>query len=707
MSTTPQSDLLNTIPVLTEEQKNTIVPEIDPWSDERAAAIAIGDFRKSEEYVQQNHSNRFQIADQLYLGYVKPKQWANKNPRAAVAVHLVFEQCESMLPSVVSGMFPDEGELPFSAEPLPGSSFDQAKAARDLIAFQLRDLGDRNLLSCREAYRRHAKSRLLYGNGVTEFGYLQKTITREMYERKQIPQLMPMAGPNGPVHVPMGVKNYTTKKVVQIPINKPMLNPTDIRDFFWDANCNSHNINDGGYCASRSYMTINSLLEYDGQDGFRLPRRGGPGSEIAMDILQQLARQKQQTQADQSKRATETYRGMTWNPNMDYSTDPNLARLEVIRYWQKNRHVWIIRNYTKPIYNQPNCYGVLPFLTSPYVDVPGRWAGISLADLCETDQKLVETILNARLDELALLIHPPIIKKRGIALPLSQQKIRPGLMWESEDPSNDFKRLEMGNVTAQAFIEVNEATNRTARKTGITDIAVIGTPSAGGNSANRTATGVQAQSGASGKRIQYQVENDEDWFVVPMLNAIHAMNQKFLDPDQAIQILGPEAQNLAIDPILVLNASVKFKITAAGKMKQKAALQSGGLGLILQTFLNPELINVAAQFGMKPNFPEYVDLTTDTLGVPAKSLFLPMSPEEQQALQQQQQAGEQMRMQMQRERIQGQAQNQDDRDETKLLITLLTRILTPEVAHAAINQITGSDLDYKEPKQLKAASSGD
>lgn len=696
MASSPQiGEINNTMPVLSEEQKQLVVPEIDPWSDERAAAIAIGDFRKAEAYVQQNHSNRFKTADQLYLGWTGRKNWeGTKVPRSAVAVHLVFEQCESMLPSMVSSMFPDEGELPFECSPQPGSDVNQANATRDLISFQIRDLGDRNLLSCREAYRRHAKSRLIYGNGVTEFGYLQKTITREMYERKVIPQLQPMVGPDGEtVNVPMGQKMMTSKKVVEIPINKPVLNPIDIRDFFWDPNCPSHNINDGRYCAVRSYMTINTLLEYSKNEDFQIPDK---------QTLLKLSEQKSSSQAEQSKRATETYRGMQWNPQDDYSTDPNQARVEVIRYWQKNRHVWIIRNFTKPIYNKPNCYGVLPFLTSPYVDVPGRWAGISLADLCETDQKLVETILNARLDELALLIHPPIIKKRGIALPLSQQKVRPGLMWESEDPANDFRRLEMGNVTAQAFLEVNEATNRTARKTGITDIAVIGTPSSGGNSANRTATGIQTQGAASGKRIQYQVENDEDWFMVPMLSALHAMNQKFLDPDEMIKILGPEAQDITIDPIQVLNASVKFKITASGKMKMKSALASGGLAMVLQTVLNPEVIQMGAQIDQMPNFKYINQMITDTYNLPPRSLFIQMPPEIKQALQQQQAQDGQIKLQMQSDRLAAQAQNQDSKDETQLLLAIIKQLITPESAHLLLKTTLGADLEHKPPpKQLK------
>src|SRR5207302_1704810 len=105
--------------------------------------------------------------------------------------------------------------------------------------------------------------------------------------------------------------------------------------------------------------------------------------------LMRLAKIKTTAQGDTSKQQTESFRGMTWQPATDYTTDPNLARLEVIRYWQANRHVWLLgRQWVA--FNQPNQFGILPFLNGFYVDVPGRFAGLSICDLVEGDQKLAE-----------------------------------------------------------------------------------------------------------------------------------------------------------------------------------------------------------------------------------------------------------------------------------------------------------------------------
>src|SRR5712691_810739 len=123
MATQPTSPSLNANPpFLSMEEQKMVVPEIEPWSDSRAAAIAIGDFRKAEAYRRQNHDIRYKTADQLYLGWTPRKTWeGTKIPRSAVAVHLVLEQVEAMLPSVVGSLFPDENNLPFGVDPEPTS----------------------------------------------------------------------------------------------------------------------------------------------------------------------------------------------------------------------------------------------------------------------------------------------------------------------------------------------------------------------------------------------------------------------------------------------------------------------------------------------------------------------------------------------------------------------------------------------------------
>jgi len=110
--------------------------------------------------------------------------------------------------------------------------------------------------------------------------------------------------------------------------------------------------------------------------------------------------------------------------------------------------------------------------------------------------------------------------------------------------------------------------------------------------------------------------------------------------------------------------------------------------------------------GKRPNWEEISAMICTATNQPPKSLFVPMSPEEQQAWQQQQQSNaEAIHMQMQRERIAAQQENQHDSDETKLLLLLLKQIITPDVAHKFLN-MKPAELIAAESQPPKPATSG-
>lgn len=691
MMATPSSaaitNLPNGIPSMTMEERERPKLPTEKWSDTYAAQVALGDFQRAESYRTQNHDWRFRISDQLYLAWTQRRTWeGTKIPRSSVGIFLALEQIEALLPNVVLSLFPDNNRLPFDAEPQPGTTVAQAQAVRDLIAWQLQDLGEPGkYLSLREIARRAYKQSYIYGNGIVEFGVLDRNIARNHFSRTEVPVRQTISHPltGEAVNIPTGQFRSIVQKFMQVQhIVKPTLQNVDIRDFYWDPNCNSHNINDGSFCATRHWLTVNQVLEYKGTDGFNIPDA---------NKLYFLSTIKSMSQGDQSKVNQEAFRGMTYNPATDYSTDPALARIEVIRYWQANRHVWMMgRQWVA--YNQNNQFGMLPFLDAFYVDVPGRFAGLSICDLVESDQRLAEVIINARIDELNLMLHRPLIMKEGRAFSASQQRIRPGVVWKVEDPQNDIKWMDNKPVTQDAYIEVDALERRVQKKTGVTDLAVLGSPSSGGNSANRSATGVSTQANASGQRIQYHVENAEDQFLGPALSILHSLNQIFLPMDEMQQVLGPEGQFIQIDPVDIGNASVRFRMNASAKMKIKAALAQGGIGLLLQSILNPELDQIAFMQGMKIDFTQVQRLINDTFGLAPMALWTQMSPQDQQTAMQIRMMPFQQKMQEQQARLDNHKQVADDRDETMLIGKLIEFLKTPDIAHSLINAHAGTDL---------------
>ena len=367
----------------------------------------------------------------------------------------------------------------------------------------------------------------------------------------------------------------------------------------------------------------------------------------------------------------------------------------MLRYWQRNHHVWLLgREHVAR--NTPNQYQALPFLNWCYVNALGSFYGYSIPELLESGQKLKKTLIDGRLDELNLILHPPFITKLGMARTQSKMKLRPGANWEAEDPNKDVVRLEMGNVTQQAFTEVQIVENNDQKVTGITDLAVLGSPSSGGNSANRTATGVQAQTNASNTRVHGLVANIEDQTLSPMFTQMWQLICMFMDPQQILTILGPDGQGFQVDPVDILNADPKFKIKTANNMKMRAAMQGGGLQTLTQYVLNPEIITAMGQQQQKTlDIEQFTEFYLDVYNVKAFNLFRPMTPQEMQAQQQRAQQAGMEKMQLQQARLQNMSADAHERDETQIIVATLNAL----AQIGALNDILGIARDA----ELKSA----
>jgi hypothetical protein len=170
---------------------------------------------------------------------------------------------------------------------------------------------------------------------------------------------------------------------------------------------------------------------------------------------------------------------------------------------------------------------------------------------------------------------------------------------------------------------------------------------------------------------------------------VHDFNKKFVDPDKVLEVLGPEAQQINIDPLDVLNANVRFQMKASAKI-QARMMYLQVLPQLLPLFLNPSFIEMmATQQQMTPDLQEIMVLIADSMNVSPSALFRKMSQEEMQQMQQRtEQAAQQSKMAIQQQRLDAQTQMKTASNETQLLSTVYGKLLgQPEVVHA----ITGTE----------------
>jgi hypothetical protein len=688
------SPLANVVPrPLDEREQQTITLPTDPWSAQRAYSIARGDFEMAERYrMSSGHDMRFRNSDELYLGWVQQRMWeGTRMPRSSIGVPIAMDQVEALMPSIISNIFPLRDNV--EVRPQPGTTSDEAQAVYDLLMAQLDDLDPESMVSSREEIRKAVKQGLVYGNGVLELTWMYKKVMRKRLVSKFIPVTKTLPDPftGQPATVMTGqARRLLAEVTYPEELNYPELRHRDIRDCYWDPNLSSPNFQLGRFFAVRHLMPIGEIKLLRSQ----VDRDSNPMFDIPDDArLTEMAKGRTGVYTENLKNTPDTYRNIMSPAAVDYVENPDAKRLEVIRYYNKDRLVWLF-NREWVAYNKANPVGFLPFLGVFYVDVPNRSYAMSVPDVTEGEQRLQQGIINSRIDELALILHPPFAKKRGTSIMQSSLRMTPGKVIEMENPRDDLIKVEFPGITNNAYVEVEASDRRAQKHTGVTDLAVLGTPGIGGNSANRTATGISTQSQASGARIQYIVDNLDSTLIEPLLNMVLRMNQQFLSPIQTFMILGPEGKAIEIDPMRIMNASIKFVVRSGQKMKSRAALLQG-LPLISQTLLNPQFVSLLSQQqNLVPDMKAITRDIADAFRLNYNAWFRDATAIEQNQVMMARMGPEFLKMQAQQQRLQSKSADIDATNETALIKHVAGKIITPETAHqilASMNDLNAAE----------------
>lgn len=531
-----------------------------------------------------------------------------------------------MLPKLLGEIFANDPW--FEAEALGATTPDQARQWRLLLHDQL----DRTRV--REVFRRCIKSALLYGNGIMKISW----VLREREHLEWLPKMQQNVQ-NGRVTGFRRVLDKQTKRKIE---NRPQLEYVSLTDFYIDPNCFSPQVTDARYVIQRKLVSVDDLIAMRPLKEYKIPADDAR--------LFEWARNKPAVQGDNTKSSAELYRMGFWQPTIDQSVDPSAARIEILEYQTDNRFV-LVANREHAILNIPNSYGFKTFYDVFYADVLDRFYALGICDVVEGEQRLQVALLCGRLDEVSVSLHRPLVKKMGVKVPQSQNRVKPGQQWEAENPKDDFVFLDIPNITASAYLETQASELRVQKTTGVTDLAVLGTPSSGGNSAARTATGVGVQAQASSSRLKYIVENIEDTFIEPMLNDLVKLNQMF-----------PPIGSTLGDTVALSRVSLSMR--ASAKMQSRMALLQT-FPLIFQTMANPALVAEMAIEGKALDWEELFRVLTDMTGYRSRGSFIRQLSQEEMKARQQPPPEEMLRMQMQRERIEGQERIQGQKLESQ------------------------------------------
>lgn len=169
-----------------------------------------------------------------------------------------------------------------------------------------------------------------------------------------------------------------------------------------------------------------------------------------------------------------------------------------------------------------------PVVAFPWDVVPGRFWGRGVCEKGYNAQKALDTELRARIDALALTVHPMMAIDASRMPRGSKMEIRPGKsILTNGNPSEILQPFKFGNLDQNTFNQAAALQQMVQMATGAIDAAGI----PGSINGDATAAGISMSLGAIIKRHKRTLINFQESFLIPMIRKIAHRYMQF-DPER-------------------------------------------------------------------------------------------------------------------------------------------------------------------------------
>ena len=251
-----------------------------------------------------------------------------------------------------------------------------------------------------------------------------------------------------------------------------------------------------------------------------------------------------------------------------------------------------------------------PVIAFPWDIVPGRFWGRGVCEKGYNSQKALDAELRARIDALALTVHPMMAMDASRMPRGFKPEIKPGkIILTNGNPSEIFTPFNFGQVSQITFAQAEALQRMVQTATGAIDSAGVGASING----EATAAGISMSLGAIIKRHKRTLINFQESFLIPFITkAAHRYMQ--YDPEHY--------------PV----SDYKFVVTSS-------------LGIIAREYEVTQLVQLLQTMSPdSPTYPALIQAIIDNMNLSNREELIEIlkqaaqpSPEAQQAAQQQQQ----------------------------------------------------------------------
>ena len=321
-----------------------------------------------------------------------------------------------------------------------------------------------------------------------------------------------------------------------------------------------------------------------------------------------------------------------------------------------------------------------PIVAFPWDIVPSRFWGRGVCEKGYNSQKALDTELRARIDALALTVHP-MMGMDATRLPRgSRPEVKPGkILLTNGDPRTALFPFNFGQVNQITFTQAAELQKMVQTATGAIDSAGI----AGSINGDSTAAGISMSLGAIIKRHKRTLINFQQSFLIPFVKKAACRYMQF-DPENY------PVKDYKFNTTSTLGIIAReYEVTQLVQLLQTMPQESPVYNTLLQSIIDNMNLSNREELISKMQQAEQASQPT---------------PEQQQA----QQAAQQAQMafqQSQTDALSGQAQESQSRAQK---ISVETQLLPQELEIDKIKAITANlkagDQDDKEfERRMKIA----
>ncbi len=169
-----------------------------------------------------------------------------------------------------------------------------------------------------------------------------------------------------------------------------------------------------------------------------------------------------------------------------------------------------------------------PVVAFPWDVVPGKFWGRGICEKGYNAQKALDTELRARIDALALTVHPMLAVDASRLPRGSKLEVRPGkAILTNGNPAEVLQPFRFGNLDANTFNQAASLQQMVQMATGAIDAAGI----PGSINGDATAAAISMSLGASIKRHKRTLINCQEAFLIPRVQKVAHRYMQF-DPER-------------------------------------------------------------------------------------------------------------------------------------------------------------------------------